>query len=197
MPITSQRSQGEPRGGGDARARARHVAGGSAVGTIPAIARARATAYGSSTMSTDRKPPGYMTEDLTFREVSGPPSYKGVTEKSVEYIAIASQGDVIVGYLYANDEDDVVGWQPRPAAGHQAHSTYYPWMMKLRDCKARGLKPSAALDELVRDGTDDPVNPASHVVPGSRTQAGSLAALKQIAGVQPPPEEPVSRGRGR
>jgi hypothetical protein len=148
-------------------------------------------------MSNERKPPGYMTEDLTLREVSGPPSYKGVTDKPVEYIAIANQSDVIVGYLYANDEDDVVSWQPRPAAGDDAHSTYYRWMMMLRDAKARGLKPSAALDELVRIGNDHPAEPRSHVVAGSRQQAASLAALKEIAGAQPPPDAPVSRGRGR
>jgi hypothetical protein len=151
------------------------------------------------TMSTDRKPPGYMTEDLTFREVSGPPSYKGITDKPVEYIEIANQSDVIVGYLYANDEDDVASWQPRPAAGPDAHSTYYRWMMKLRDAKARGLKPSAAFDELVGIGIDHPEKPRSHVAPRPRQHAASLAALKQLAGAVPPPapDEPESRGRGR
>lgn len=147
-------------------------------------------------MSTGHKPPGYMTEDLELREVAGPPSYKEITEKPVEYIAIANQRDALIAYLYANDEDDVVGWLARPAAGHEGHS-YYPWMVKLRDCKARGLKPSAALDELVRGGTDTPEDPRSHVVPGSRQHAASLAELKQIAGVPPPSNEPVSRGRGR
>ncbi|MEO3860689.1 hypothetical protein [Acrocarpospora sp. B8E8] len=136
-------------------------------------------------MSTDRNPPGYMTEDLQLREISGPPSYKGITDKSVDYIAIANQSDVIIAYIYANNEDDVVGWQIRPAAGHEAHSAYYPWMIKLRDCKARGLRPSAALDELVRDEIDAPANPCSHVVPGSRQHAVGLAALKQIAGAPP------------
>jgi hypothetical protein len=148
-------------------------------------------------MSTDRKPPGYMTEDLQPRQIAGPVDYKGITDKPVEHITIANQSGVIIAYVYANDEDDVVGWQPRPAAGHQAHSAFYPWMIKLRDCKARGLEPSAALDELVRGETDDPVNPESHVVPGPRQHAPSLAALKQIAGALPPPDEPASRGRGR
>jgi hypothetical protein len=138
-----------------------------------------------------------MTEDLSLREVSGPPSYKGITDKPVEYIAVANQSDDIIAYVYANDEDDVVAWLTRPAAGHEAHGAYYPWMMKLRELKARGVTPSAALGELVRDGTDAPANPRSHVVPGSRQHAASLAALKQIAGVQPPPSEPAPRGRGR
>jgi hypothetical protein len=144
-------------------------------------------------MSTDGKPPGYMTEDLQLREVSGPPSYKGLTEKPIDYITIANQSDDIIAYIYANDEDDVVAWLARPGV----HSGYSPWMHKLRALKARGVAPSAALDELTRDGTDAPDDPRSHVVPGSRQRAASLAALKQIAGVQPPPSEPVSRGRGR
>jgi hypothetical protein len=148
-------------------------------------------------MSTDRKPPGYMTEDLQLREVSGPPSYKGITDKPVEYIAIANQSDAVIAYIYANDEDDVAAWLARPAAGHEGHGAYYPWMIKLRALKARGVPPTAALDELAREGTDAPQDPRSHVVPGSRQHADSLAALKQIAGVVPPPEEPASRGRGR
>ena len=146
-------------------------------------------------MSTDREPPGYMTEDLQLRLISGPPSYRGITDKSVGYIAIANQSDVIVGYLYANDDDDVAAWQPRPAAGHDAYSTYYRWMVLLRDCKARGFKPSAAFEELVRIGDDHPENPVSHVVQGPRKYAPSLAALREIAGAMPPMDEPASRDR--
>jgi hypothetical protein len=148
-------------------------------------------------MTTDRKTPGYMTEDLQLREVSGPPSYKGTTDKAVEYIAIANERDVIIAYIYANDEDDVVAWLTRPDGGHEAQGAYYPWMIKLRELKARGLKPLAVLDELVRVGTDTPTNPHSHVVPTSRRHATSLPALKELAGVQPRPSEPAPRGRGR
>ena len=146
--------------------------------------------------STDRTPPGYMTEDLEFRVVSGPPSYKGITDKPVDYIGVANQSDDLIAYIYANDEDDVVAWLAHPAAGHEGHGAYYPWMIKLRELKARGIKPSAALDELVRGGTDAPASPRSHVVPGPRQHAASLAVLKEIAGV-PPPSEASSRGRGR
>ncbi|MBO3749512.1 hypothetical protein J5X84_25830 [Streptosporangiaceae bacterium NEAU-GS5] len=127
-------------------------------------------------MNTD--PPGYLTEDLQLREVSGPPSYRGITSGPVQYIAIANQSGVVIAYIYANDEDDVAGWQARPDVGHEAHSGYYPWMIKLRACKARGLPPSAALDELVRDEVDTPQDPRSHVVPGPRRHADSLEALR-------------------
>jgi hypothetical protein len=146
-------------------------------------------------VSTDRKPPGYLTEDLQLRVVAGPASYQGITEKPVEYIAVVNQSDELIAYIYANDEDDVVAWLARPAAGDEAHGAYYPWMVKLRALKARGVKPSAALDELVQGGVDVPATPRSHIVPGSRQRAASLAALKQIADVPPAPGEGASRGR--
>ncbi|MFC0629405.1 GNAT family N-acetyltransferase [Kribbella deserti] len=130
------------------------------------------------------KPPGYLTEDLQPRLISGPPSYGGLTERAVEYIAIADRDNIVVGYLYANDEDDVVGWQPCSGAA-QSGGYYYPWMMKLRECKERGLRPSAALDELVRDVDDAAANPRSHVVLGPRQYAADLAVLRQMAGVRP------------
>jgi len=132
-------------------------------------------------VSTERKLPGYMTEDLTLRIVAGPASYQAFTDKPVEYIVVANQRDDVLAYIYANDEDDVVAWLSRPAAGLEGHNTYYPWMMRLRELKARGVPPSAALDELARAGTDTPVNPRSHVVPNSRQHAASLAALEEIA----------------
>lgn len=126
-------------------------------------------------------PPGYMTEDLELRVVSGPPRYRARTEGPVEYLTIADQSGFVVGFIYANDADDVAGWMSRAAAGHQAHSAYFPWMMKLRACKARGLPPSAALDELMRGGTDAAQNPRSHVVPETRRLALSMAALQETA----------------
>ena len=137
-------------------------------------------------MSEVHKPPGYMTEDLELRVVSGPPRYLALTEGPVEYLSIAIPGGVVVGYIYANDEDDVVGWLSGSALDQQAaHSAYFPWMMKLRACKARGLLPSAALDELLRDDTGAAVDPRSHVVPGSRRRAPSLAALREAAETAP------------
>jgi hypothetical protein len=47
----------------------------------------------------------------------------------------------------------------------------------LHRAKERGLKPSAALDEIQRA-----TNPHTRVVPGSLAIAASLAALREIAG---------------
>ena len=124
---------------------------------------------------------GPMTEDLQMREVSGPAKYKSHTDKSVEYIAIANEQGVVLGYIYANDEDDAAGWVPRPEAGPDAHAGAHPWIMKLLDAKKRGLKPSAALDELVRQGTAAGDDAPSHVVGGSRNTATSLTTLREFA----------------
>src|SRR5438105_3677661 len=146
---------------------------------------------------TERRPPGYLREDLEMRQIAGPISYAARTDKPVEYIALASQQDVVIGYIYANDEDKAAGWQPRPAAGFELHNYAASWMRKLQNAKDRGLKPSQALDELICAGTDYPARPLSHIVPGSRTTASGLAALKELAGDVSPPSEPARERRGR
>ncbi|GAA3600433.1 hypothetical protein [Kribbella ginsengisoli] len=128
--------------------------------------------------------PGYLTEDLTLRIVGGPPCYRGVTDKPIEYIAIADVSDRVVGFLYANDDDDAVGWQPKAAAGQAAHSAYFPWMMKLRECKARGLSPTEALRELMSETPDSPEELHSYVVPGTWHSAAGLAILKRLANTE-------------
>jgi hypothetical protein len=49
-------------------------------------------------------------------------------------------------------------------------------MRMLRDAKKRGLKPSAAFDEMLRA-----THPNSHIVRDSRRTSASLDALKQLA----------------
>lgn len=131
-------------------------------------------------MTTGRRPPGYMTEDLEMAKVAGPPKYTSRTDKAVEHIALADKQGSIIGYIYANDEDDAAGWQGRPAAGFAAQNLAAPWLMKLRDAKKRGLKPTAALDELMRSSDAN-----TQVVADSRQTAPSLAALKELAGDVP------------
>ena len=124
---------------------------------------------------------GYMSEDLEPRIVSGPPRYTSRTDKAVEYIALADQQDQVIGYIYANDEDDAAGWVLRPAAGVMATNLAAPWVRMLLDAKKRGLKPSAALDELIRAGTDYATAPRTHAVANSRASAASLTALQAYA----------------
>ena len=118
-----------------------------------------------------------MSEDLQPRIIAGPPLYTSRTEKPVEHIALADQRDVVFGYIYANNDDEAVGFEGRPAAGYESWNLVAPWNRMLSDAKRRGLKPSDALDELIRAGSVA----RSHVVPGSRRTAASLAALKKLA----------------
>lgn len=121
--------------------------------------------------------PGYMTEDLELREISGPPRYTSRTDKPVEHVTLATQAGKRIGYLYANDEDEAAGWQPVAGASPDEQNLVAPWMRMLQNAKQRGLKPSAALDEMLRATLRN-----SHIVPGSRTTSASLDALKALAG---------------
>jgi len=121
--------------------------------------------------------PGYMTEDLQPRITGGPPRYTTRTDKPVEHIALATKDGELMGYLYINDEDDAAGWEPAVGASPDAQNLAAPWGRMLQHAKARGLRPSAALDEMLRATL-----PRSHVVPGSRATSANLAELRRIAG---------------
>src|SRR5688572_21496626 len=121
--------------------------------------------------------PGYMAEDLQPREIAGPPRYTSRTNGPVEHLTLATQEGKPIGYFYANDEDEAAGFQPIAGASPDEQNLVAPWNRMLLDAKKRGLKPSAALDEMV---------PATHrnsrIVPGSRNISANLDALKALAG---------------
>jgi hypothetical protein len=117
-----------------------------------------------------------MTEDLEMHEISGPPMYTSRTDKPVEHIALASKDGKLIGYLYANDDDDAAGWQAVAGASPEEQNLAAPWTRMLGNAKARGIKPSAALDELSRA-----THARSHIVPGSRTTSASLDVLRALA----------------
>ncbi|MEU6119597.1 hypothetical protein ABZ840_34315 [Streptomyces sp. NPDC047117] len=119
-----------------------------------------------------------LNEDLHFERSAGPPDYGYRTDKPVRYFAVADETDTVLGYVWANDEDDAAAWQPRPAAGPKAFNGGFLWEMKLREFKARGIAPTVALDELARNASDIETG---HVVAGSLAEAPSLAALKELA----------------
>ena len=125
---------------------------------------------------------GPLSEDLEPRIVSGPRRYQSKTNKAVEYIALADRDDRVIGYFFANDEDDAAGWQGRADVPPVSANLAAPWIRFLRDAKKRGLKPSAALDELIRRGVDYTDSPRTRIVTASRQAAPSLAALKEVAG---------------
>jgi hypothetical protein len=126
-------------------------------------------------MTTGRRPPGYMTEDLEPK-VSGPARYTSKTDKAVDHITIADESGAVIGFFSANDDDDAAGWIPHATASPAQQNLAAPWMALLRDAKQRGLKPTAALDELLSAA---PSNKSKAT--GSRQRTDSLTALKQVA----------------
>lgn len=129
-------------------------------------------------MSRERQVDPRITEPLQFEEVAGPPRYARSTDKPVQYVTVANQQGAVLGYVWANDEDDAAGWKARQAGGDEAFNRGALYVSKLRDAKARGLSPTGALAELMRD--TDPANP-SHVVPGSFKEASVLDVVKDLA----------------
>lgn len=129
-------------------------------------------------MSRERHVTPRITESLRSEEVASPPHYARSTDKPVQFVTGANPLGNVLGYVWANDEDVAAGWKVRRAGGDEAFNRGALYVSRLRDAKARGLSPTAALAEIVRDA--DPANP-SHVVPGSLQQAPSLDTVKDLA----------------
>lgn len=132
----------------------------------------------TTSVADERRVPGYMTEDLELRVVSGPPRYASATGGAVEHITLQRADGEVMGFLYFNDEDDAAGWVARTGASPEAWNDAAYWVRILRDCKGRGLKPSEALGEMLLA-----TNPRSFIVPGSRGVCESLEELRVLAGV--------------
>jgi hypothetical protein len=124
-----------------------------------------------------RKTPGYMTEELQPRIVGGPPRYATRTDKRVEHIALTKRNGECIGYIYANDEDDAAGWIAVAGLDAEGWALATPWIHLLHEAKRRGLKPTAALDQMLRNE-----NAETRFAPGSRATSASLAMLRRIAG---------------
>ncbi|MGW4898385.1 hypothetical protein ACWEQL_40020 [Kitasatospora sp. NPDC004240] len=127
-----------------------------------------------------------LADDMQLRRVEGGPvSYNPRTTHAVEYVAIANTTDGVIGYLWACDADDAAGWEGRRAVGPISMNGGKYWVMKLREAKARGIPPSAALAEFASDTGG---GWSGQVVPGSRAQAASVAELQAVAheGWEPP-----------
>lgn len=117
-------------------------------------------------------------DDVCFRQVDGPPSYARNTDGPVAYLSVADRTGTVIGHVWANDEDGASGWAVPPGLSGSALNAGGRWVRALRDGRARELAPTALLTELAQGAND---NEHSHVVPGSRTEAPSLAALKELA----------------
>ena len=127
---------------------------------------------------------GSMSEDLELRIVSGPPRYTSRTGNPVEHVKLVDANGALAGYFYANDEDSAAGWVPAASATPDQQNLAASWSRILHSGKARGLKPSEALDELLAAS-----NPRSKLVANSRKKAASLTILRELA-AKPRPDVP-------
>ena len=90
---------------------------------------------------------------------------------------VADGDGAVIGYVWANDENDAAGWEVHKAGGDEAFNKGARWARKLHDAKARGIVPTAALAEMIQES--DPTK-SSHVVPGSLTEAPNADAVRRL-----------------
>ncbi|MDF6043975.1 hypothetical protein LRD69_17925 [Streptomyces sp. JH14] len=126
-----------------------------------------------------QRPNPRLNEDLLFNAApGGPPRYSHVSNKPVQHLTVADRDGQVIGYTWANDEDDAAGWVVRKAGGDEAFNKGAKWARKLHDAKARGIAPSAALAEMIQESDR---TKSSHVVPGSLTEAANPDAVRRLA----------------
>ncbi|MFF3781350.1 hypothetical protein [Streptomyces sp. NPDC001933] len=130
-------------------------------------------------MSNEQRSNPRLNEDLLFNEApGGPPRYSSRSNKPVQYLTVADRDGEAIGYVWANDEDDAAGWLVREAGGDEAFNKGARWARRLHDAKARGIAPTAALTEMIKES--DP-SKSSHVVPGSLAEAPNADAVRSLA----------------
>ncbi|CAM5745881.1 hypothetical protein STAFG_2933 [Streptomyces afghaniensis 772] len=130
-------------------------------------------------MSSERPVNPRFAEDMHLNFVSGPPRYRNHTDKPVRYITVADkENGAVLGYLWAGDEDDAAGWEPRQAGGPHAVNEGGFRIRRLRSAKERGLLPSQALAELLAD--PEPAGKGRGLA-DSLTDAPNAAAVEALA----------------
>jgi hypothetical protein len=127
--------------------------------------------------SSEQPLPSRFEEDWQFKHVAGPARYSRHTDGPVTYLSVADRTGTVIGYVWANDKDGAAGLVVPPGLPPNAVNAGARWVRALRDGKARDLAPTALLAELAQGAND---SEASHVVPGSLTEAPTLASLKEM-----------------
>jgi len=129
-------------------------------------------------MTSDRPVNPRLNEDLRFDvEPGGPPRYNSTTDKPVQYLEVADAEGQVIGYVWANDEDDAAGWVTRKAGGPPAFNEGVLWVTWLHEAKERGIRPTAVLAEMVRGSNAGGIG---NVVPGSSTEASTSADVTAL-----------------
>ncbi|MEU0452704.1 hypothetical protein ABZ322_06670 [Streptomyces sp. NPDC006129] len=109
---------------------------------------------------------------------SGSEHFEACTESPVTFVEVVA-GSRVIGYLWAADNDDAAGYEPRTPSGDIAVEAGTAWLTRLSDAKQRGLSPAEALRELsARQGDSR----AGTVVAGSLRRAASLEDLQDLSG---------------
>lgn len=94
------------------------------------------------------------TERLEGRIPQGAARFETTTESPVDSVEVRSKGRVL-GYLWAAEEGDAAGCEPKNSSGHAAFDAAVDWLTRLSEAKRRGLSPSEALCEAMnRQGTE-------------------------------------------
>ncbi|MFH8656694.1 hypothetical protein [Streptomyces afghaniensis] len=131
-------------------------------------------------MSMERPVNPRFEEDLQFREKPGGPArYQDWTENPVQYFTVVDkENGSVLGYLWAGDADDAAAYEPRKAGGPRAVNAGMSWISRLREGKARELRPSQTLAEPYGDPQP---GGRGRPLPGSLTEAPNAAAVETLA----------------
>ncbi|MFF5300359.1 hypothetical protein ACFY5F_13445 [Streptomyces sp. NPDC013161] len=131
-------------------------------------------------MSSERPVNPRFAEDMWFKEApGGPPRYRDRTDKPVRYFTVVDkQNGAVLGYVWGGDEDDAAAYVPRRAAGPVGANERMSWISRLREAKARGIRPSQAIAEFLAG--PEPGG-RGRPLPGSLTHAPNPAAVKALA----------------
>lgn len=107
----------------------------------------------------------------------GPPRHRTRTDKPVRCFTVADKrSGEILGYAWADDEDDAAAREPRQAAGSRAFSEGSVRHARLENARRRGLPPSRALEELLAH----PEGNRGRALPDSLTDAPNPAAVEAL-----------------
>lgn len=121
---------------------------------------------------------GPLCGDVQWNLVGDSLYFADQTQKPVAYVSVI-RDQTVLGYLWANDEDQAAGFIPRPSAGDDAFNAGVAWSQRLREAKAHGLTPSRALSEPASLGGNTRIGSASSEV----QMAESLDVLRTLGAV--------------
>jgi hypothetical protein len=109
---------------------------------------------------------GPLDDEPRFETVSAPDEWPWTTDGPVRYVAV-HHGDLLLGYLWAAEDDQAAGFVPAASAGDAGDNAGVAWVGLLREAKASGLRPLDTLRHWA-DGPD-----SGHGVPrGAESRAG-------------------------